>query len=272
MNKKQEALRRGLRSFIEDTSRELADLEGRPLRPPPDPQAADGDTIVVGDAAADGGGAEFTTPDGAAPGVDRIDSPRHDVPAGAVATPESPAAPARTTAESGTLSTGHPPRASHAPAPPALRTKEPVTEPPQAPPVAQRHTPSVAQRDAPPVAERHTPPEPPPRRHSEVPAAPSHAAPAAPIPAEKPTRRAPAPVRRRPRTAAEIGANGVSPAQAHARKGVCFAYFLNHECWRVADAYCNSALQVCITRECPIYHLHKDALGRRFAKKFKHFW
>ena len=29
MNKKQEALRRGLRSFIEDASRELADLEGR---------------------------------------------------------------------------------------------------------------------------------------------------------------------------------------------------------------------------------------------------
>ncbi|HKV43174.1 MAG TPA: hypothetical protein VJT32_00635, partial [bacterium] len=35
MNKKQEALRRGLRTFIEDTSRELADLEGReiPRRP-----------------------------------------------------------------------------------------------------------------------------------------------------------------------------------------------------------------------------------------------
>lgn len=66
--------------------------------------------------------------------------------------------------------------------------------------------------------------------------------------------------------------DGVDAAQAHARKGVCFAYFLNQACWRVPEAYCNTALQVCITRECPVYHLHKDALERRFAKKFHHFW
>jgi hypothetical protein len=71
---------------------------------------------------------------------------------------------------------------------------------------------------------------------------------------------------------ADIGSNGVSAEQAHARKGVCFAYFLNHECWRVPDAHCHSALQVCITRECPVYHLHKETFERRFAKKFKHFW
>jgi len=66
--------------------------------------------------------------------------------------------------------------------------------------------------------------------------------------------------------------NGVDPRQAHARKGVCFAYFINHECWRVSDAYCNTALQVCALRNCPVYHLHQDALERRFAGKFKHFW
>lgn len=75
--------------------------------------------------------------------------------------------------------------------------------------------------------------------------------------------------RRRLRAAAP---DGVNPQQAHTRKGVCFAYFVNHECWRVPDAYCNSALQVCALRNCPVYHLHQEALERRFAGKFKHFW
>ncbi len=66
--------------------------------------------------------------------------------------------------------------------------------------------------------------------------------------------------------------NGVDPRQAQSRKGVCFAYFIKHECWRVPDAYCNTALQVCALRNCPVYHLHRDALERRFAGKFKHFW
>ena len=81
-------------------------------------------------------------------------------------------------------------------------------------------------------------------------------------------------MRRRPqsRASGEIASNGVSAEQARARKGVCYAYFINHECWRVPDAYSTSALHVCITRECPVYHLHKDALERRFARKFKHFW
>lgn len=56
------------------------------------------------------------------------------------------------------------------------------------------------------------------------------------------------------------------------RTGVCRSYFINHECWRVPNAYCNTALQVCVIRNCPVYHLHKDALERRFAKKFKHLW
>ncbi len=66
--------------------------------------------------------------------------------------------------------------------------------------------------------------------------------------------------------------DGLDPQQIHARKGVCFAYLLNKQCWRVPQAYCNTALQVCIMRECPVYHLHKDTLERRFAGKFKHFW
>jgi hypothetical protein len=66
--------------------------------------------------------------------------------------------------------------------------------------------------------------------------------------------------------------DGLDPQQVYARKGVCFAYFINKQCWRVSQAYCNTALQVCITRECPVYSLHKEALERRFAGKFRHFW
>ncbi len=56
------------------------------------------------------------------------------------------------------------------------------------------------------------------------------------------------------------------------RKGVCQAYFLNKRCWEVAEAFCNTALHVCMTRECPIYHLYKEEMERRFAAKFAHFW
>lgn len=56
------------------------------------------------------------------------------------------------------------------------------------------------------------------------------------------------------------------------RKGVCAAYFINRRCWEVPDAFCNTALQVCMLRECPVYHLHREELERRFAGKFAHFW
>jgi hypothetical protein len=56
------------------------------------------------------------------------------------------------------------------------------------------------------------------------------------------------------------------------KKGVCQAYFINRHCWEVPEAFCNTALQVCMTRECPVYHLHKDELERRFAAKYRHFW
>src|SRR3990172_1513639 len=38
------------------------------------------------------------------------------------------------------------------------------------------------------------------------------------------------------------------------------------------QAFFNTALQVCMTRECPIYHLYKGEMERRFAAKFAHFW
>lgn len=73
-------------------------------------------------------------------------------------------------------------------------------------------------------------------------------------------------------TAGDPVPDAVDPAQARGKTGVCFAYFINHACWRVPEAYCNKALQTCIIRQCPVYHLHRDALEQRFAKKFKHFW
>src|SRR3972149_6104481 len=56
------------------------------------------------------------------------------------------------------------------------------------------------------------------------------------------------------------------------KKGLCQAYFINKRCWEVPEAFCNTALQVCMTRECPIYHLYKEEMERRFAAKFAHFW
>jgi len=56
------------------------------------------------------------------------------------------------------------------------------------------------------------------------------------------------------------------------KKGVCQAYFVNKRCWEIPEAFCNTALQVCMTRECPIYHLYKEEMERRFAAKFAHFW
>ncbi|HEV2282352.1 MAG TPA: hypothetical protein VGX75_08180, partial [bacterium] len=79
---------------------------------------------------------------------------------------------------------------------------------------------------------------------------------------------------RRPATpsADDLEGDDAGPDQVESRTGVCRSYFVNHDCWRVPGAYCNTALQVCVIRNCPVYHLHKDALERRFAKKFKHFW
>jgi len=56
------------------------------------------------------------------------------------------------------------------------------------------------------------------------------------------------------------------------KKGVCAAYYVSRKCWEVPDAYCNQALHVCMLRECPVYHLNREELEQRFARKFSHLW
>lgn len=255
MNKKQEALRRGLRSFIEDTSRELADLEGRELQPAPEPATPPGgEARVVGpeDAAASrSGGPPVSVSRTAAP------STREPLVVPERASPSVPASPPPIDAQEGASRAGvSDPRANDASAASPIDVDRPPPArpgpPPPSPPEGVERSRSVERGGSVEHADGDAPR---PRRPA------------------KPSRRAAVPARRRPpRAGAGIASNGVSAEQAHARKGVCFAYFLNHECWRVPDAYCITALQVCITRECPVYHLHKDALERRFARKFKHFW
>jgi len=61
-------------------------------------------------------------------------------------------------------------------------------------------------------------------------------------------------------------------AAAASKKGVCSAYYTNPQCWEVPDAFCNRALHVCMLRECPVYHLNRERLEQRFARKFAHLW
>jgi hypothetical protein len=236
LNKKLEALRRGLRSFIEDTSRELADLEGRALE---DDAAAERPPVAPAPAT------EHPAPPSGGP-----------IPAAKPPEVASQAAPERS----------HP-----APTPPSGIPSQ-VGSPVEA--VAEPRTSGVPRGEAaaPAVAPAAEAPRPTPEeaRPAEHPA--KTALPPVQHPAKSPRRPQPARRHQRPQSGAKAGANGVRAEQAQARKGVCFAYFLNHECWRVPEAYCNSALQVCITRECPVYHLHKEAFEHRFARKFKHFW
>ena len=56
------------------------------------------------------------------------------------------------------------------------------------------------------------------------------------------------------------------------RKGVCQAFFVNRRCWEVQDAYCNHALHVCMLRNCPVYHLHREELEKRFSARFRYLW
>jgi hypothetical protein len=84
--------------------------------------------------------------------------------------------------------------------------------------------------------------------------------------------------------AAPAGAPAATPTPSHAptgapdiiagpaKKGVCAAYYVSRKCWEVADAYCNQALHVCMLRECPVYHLNREELEQRFARKFSHLW
>jgi hypothetical protein len=241
LSDKRDALRRGIRSLIHDTSREMADLEGRPAPEevrvsPPEPRKKQVPPAAPHGTAS--GGVEpqprpaaSTDPAGAAPAQAQTAAPeaRDPSPQDASATPPLASRPLEVSpgdASGGVTWIVGPPAKDASPAPDATGSSGPAG-------VAQRSRTGRA-ADGARSARR--------------------------------TRRA------RQRAAAGFAVNGINPQQARSRKGVCFAYFVNHECWRVPDAYCNTALQVCALRNCPVYHLHRAALERRFSGKFKHFW
>jgi hypothetical protein len=214
LSKKRDALRRGIRDLLQDTSKDLVAFEGHEVRrhdatsaPLPEVPALNGGPFET----AAGHPAEHAGA-GAEPGEgDRVEG------------------------------------APHEPAPhPAPAAFELVADATFLPAASPRGTPPAARQSA-------------------------------------PSRTAPKKAKRGRGTTAKKGrrrsapeepddADVVSPMPAESRTGVCRSYFINHECWRVPNAYCNTALQVCVIRNCPVYHLHKDSLERRFAKKFKHFW
>jgi len=336
LSKHREALRRGIRSLIQETSRELADLEGRdatveapaqdtdsaPAAPQdaPHPRAEWGDvqSAVVADTG------ERDAEDAAASdaGSDVDERVILDAEVLAVEVREvgparvGPASPAPHATDGGTgWRDGY--------APPAGRV--PATDAPHdghdAPEHAKEHR-EPDGRDESLVEPRwgprrlESPPEPrtaaereaaAPREEAaqadaavrqSAPASKAHRVAGAPSAPGRERRggegaaRAKARARKtRPRTSAKKAAasrrraprehrpagdhmllNGVEPRQVQSRKGVCSAYFVNNECWRVSDAYCNTALHVCAMRDCPVYHLHQEALERRFAAKYKHLW
>ncbi|MGQ0571142.1 MAG: hypothetical protein ACT4P5_16695 [Armatimonadota bacterium] len=93
-----------------------------------------------------------------------------------------------------------------------------------------------------------------------------------PAPAPAPPTGRPAPATPSGPVAPPIPGVPADVSAVHPRKGVCAAYYVNHACWEVADAYCNQALHVCMLRDCPVYHLNRDELERTFAAKFAHLW
>jgi hypothetical protein len=91
-------------------------------------------------------------------------------------------------------------------------------------------------------------------------------------PASTPPAAAPAPAAVLTPKAAPIYGIPADASGVHPRKGVCAAYYINHACWEVPDAYCNQALHVCMLRDCPVYNLNREEMERRFAAKFAHLW
>jgi hypothetical protein len=89
-----------------------------------------------------------------------------------------------------------------------------------------------------------------------------------------PAQRVPAPTRAPAPVSPAPALHGIpgDAGDVHPRKGVCAAYYVNHACWDVPEAYCNQALHVCMLRDCPVYNLNRDELERRFAAKFAHLW
>ena len=336
MSKHREALRRGIRSLIQETSRELADLEGRDatVETPAPAQGADSvaaagqdaphhraersdvHSVAVAESAA--GDAVGAAPSAA--GIDVDERLMLDAEVLAVEVREvgpsrvgsAPPAPHRTDGGTGWRD-GHEPSAGPAPAADAPnesadapehrepdgrdeglagplwgpRRLEIAAEPPRA--ASERETAAqsegAAQADA---AARPSAPTPKAHRVAGAASAPGRERRGGTGPARakararktrartSPKKGAAAAQRRAPRERRSAGEpmalNGVEPRQVQSRKGVCSAYFMNNECWRVSDAYCNTALHVCAMRDCPVYHLHQEALERRFAAKYKYLW
>lgn len=329
MNKRRDALRRGVRALILDTSRELANLEGRqrapesaalgspaeapvpPAAPPADggagekgvrapepirPSGPPGGAVPSGETRAEdtrrlseGIRSDETRVERPSP-VPPVETPPRSVVAEAhVEGPPShaPQAPVPVAHASPMVSTAPmAPGAAHGTPPPpwgsppeersaghVLPARRPAavdvrTRPPVPPTPAQRLKPGRPARDG--LAARDG--QSPKAAHPPKAGPPPKAAPARPL--RRPTSQPPVRKGRRSRGRAlpDIPVDGVDPQQAFSRTGVCFAYFINNKCWRIRDAYCNTALHMCLIRNCPVYHLHRDALERRFAQKFQHFW
>jgi len=276
LNKKQEALRRGLRSFIEEASRELADLEGRELSPRP--------RDVVDDAVAPP--VQDDTPTPVARDAGTVPAPQDVTPTPAAAPTPQVALPGHATRDAAPTPVGRDavqPLSASRPAPLVQGVSEQASEVPSSRGGRAADPQDGARTQAPAPAPLTRQPE---AVQAVAPA------PGAPVPTEgKPIshragevlgtegqgtsrgeRRKRTRARPRQRAAPSIGVDGMSLQRLRSRKGVCSAYFINEQCWQIPEAYCNTALHVCITRECPVYHLHKEALERRFARKFKHLW
>jgi hypothetical protein len=223
LNKKRDALRRGIRALIHDASKELVAFGGEEPRPAP-PEGASGEVPAAAAPVEPPAHREAPSLNGGPAGHAHADRPHERAPSA-----EGLSLPL----EAGTASE---------------RAVEPAVDAPAEDAIAA--PPAGGNRGAAPA---------PPRSNRKL--------------ARPKRRREPAPARRAaPAPADDVDIDTAPPAQPEARTGVCRSYFVNHECWRVPNAYCNTALQVCVIRNCPVYHLHKDALEQRFAKKFKHFW
>ncbi|MBI4278974.1 MAG: hypothetical protein HY660_11000 [Armatimonadetes bacterium] len=144
-----------------------------------------------------------------------------------------------------------PAQAQAAPPSPAEAPAAAPASPPQTP-APSVHAPAEPVSPAPPQVQP-SPPVPPP--------APEPATPARPGAPEQPSF-----------DPARYAAALLDLSKAQGKKGVCFAYFANPNCWEVKEAYCNTALHVCMLRSCPIFFLHREELERRFASRFKHLY
>jgi len=282
LSKRRDALRRGIRSLIHDTSRELADLDSRET--PRGGANEHGTDAPIDDAPAER--APRPSADAAAgPFGEDVGGPSIDADSDGLLNAEVMAVEVREISRGPAAQPAREPRET---ADPERHIPESVAEPAEV--AAAEPVEAAAQADGPaaPVQQALTIAPPVPGAAPEQPvtlglAGMSEAAPAGEQDTGTPSRKRPtraaskkaakrAGARQAVRMPAGEALDGVDPAQAQSRRGVCVAYFVDHACWHVTNAYCNTALHVCVMRDCPVYHLHRDALEKRFAGKYKHFW